>query len=61
MITIGTNGRDFNDDSVAVAGGDKIDGGVIVYINGNPVSEYNGWGTFKQINQYIKKGKTHCH
>lgn len=56
VIAVGTNGEGFEDDSGIAAGGGEVGGDVIVYINGNPVIDYQSGGVFKQVNQYIRNG-----
>lgn len=56
VITVGTSGDGFEDDSGISAGGGDVGGDVVVYINGNPVIDYQSGGVFKQINQYIRNG-----
>ena len=56
VITVGSDGSDFEDDSGISAGGGDLDGDILVYINGNPVMDYGSGGIFKQINQYLRSG-----
>ncbi|KPA19661.1 conserved hypothetical protein, membrane or secreted [Candidatus Magnetomorum sp. HK-1] len=53
-IFIGTNKEGFEDVSLARASGKEIDGSVFIYLNGNPIAYYGGYGATKQINQWLK-------
>ena len=53
-LFIGTNKVSFDDDSLAMASGKEIKGGIFIYLNGNPIYFYGGFGISKQINQWLK-------
>ena len=61
VITIGTNGDGFEDDSGVSASGGEINGDVLVFINGNPVVDYRTGGVFAQINHYLRDGDNTIH
>ncbi len=52
---IGTNQDGFENNSVASASGEDIAGGIFLYLNGNPVAYYGGYGKMVQVNQWLKK------
>jgi len=56
VLSIGTDGDDFEDDSGISASSGEVNGNILVYINGNPVLNYASGGVFKQINQYLRSG-----
>lgn len=56
-IYIGTHNDGFDEDDMASASGDAIEGDVLIYINNNCISRYSGYGTTIQINQWLKKGE----
>ena len=61
VITVGTDGHGFEDDSGMSASGDEVNGNVLVFINGNPVIDYQSGGVFAQINQYLRGGANTIH
>ena len=61
VITVGTDGHGFEDDSGVSASGSDITGDVLVFINGNPVIDYRTGGVFAQINHYLRDGDNTIH
>ncbi|WP_153304411.1 hypothetical protein [Desulfosudis oleivorans] len=53
-LFIGTNPNNFEDDSSAAASGKNIKGGLMLYINKNPIHYYTGYGEVISINEWIK-------
>lgn len=52
-LFIGTDGKSFESNSLAIASGTDIDGDIFIYLNGNPISYYGGYGATLQINQWL--------
>jgi HEAT repeat protein len=54
---VGADGEDFDNDDNAAAGGGKIGGNVVLWVNGQRAGDYSGGGTILDLEKWLRPGK----